>query len=168
MMNKIKTFWLKSKPYILQYSIAIAIPLLVGVLAATLTRDSMDIYSKLERPFLAPPPIVFPIVWFILYVMMGISSALVFEKRHIATDNGRKAFIYYATSLVLNFLWSIVFFRLEASLLALIILIGLLYSVIKTFIEYIKISPIAAYLQIPYTLWILFAAYLNTAIWLLN
>ena len=168
MMNKIKTFWLKSKPFILQYSIAIAIPLTVGVLAAALTRDSMDIYSKLEQPLLAPPPIVFPIVWSVLYILMGVSSALVYEKRHIAPDNGRLAFIYYALSLVLNFSWSIIFFRLEASLLALIILIGLLFSVIKTIIEYIKISPISAYLQIPYALWVLFAAYLNTAIWLLN
>ena len=160
--------WNKIKSYILPYSVAIAIPLTVGIVAAALTRDSMDIYSKLETPPLAPPAILFPIVWTILYVLMGISSAMVYLDREKNPEAAKSGLIYYAVSLVLNFSWSIVFFKLQAAFFALIILIGLLYCIIKTIIEYRKVKPLAAYLQIPYALWVAFAGYLNAGIWLLN
>ena len=160
--------WKKVKPYILPYSVAIAIPLTVGILAAALTRDSMDIYGKLKTPPLSPPAIIFPIVWTILYVLMGVSSAMVYVNRKFNEETVKVAFKYYAISLILNFAWSIVFFRMQSSLIALIILIALLYYIIRTIIEYRKVLPIAAYLQIPYAVWVAFAGYLNAGIYFLN
>ncbi len=167
-MNKIKELWNKIKPYILPYSVAIAIPLTVGIVSAALTRENMDIYEKLNTPPLSPPSILFPIVWTVLYVLMGISSAMVYTNRDREPDAARRGLIYYAVSLVLNFSWSIIFFNMQAAFLALIVLGGLFYCIIRTIIYYRKVCPIAAYLQIPYALWVAFAGYLNTGIWLLN
>lgn len=167
-MNKIKQLWSKIKPYILPYSIAIAIPLTVGIASAALTKDSMEVYSRLNSPPLSPPSWLFPIVWTILFLLMGISSAMIFTKRNKNPEEAKKGLTYYAVSLVLNFSWSIIFFNLQAAFFALIILIALLYCIIKTILEYRKIWNIPAYLQIPYALWVLFAGYLNAGIWLLN
>lgn len=168
MHKKISDFWYKIKPYILPYAVAIAIPTTVGIIAAALTRDSMDIYDTLKVPPFAPPGILFPIVWTLLYVFMGVSSALVFIDRELAPYETRKGFLLYGASLILNFSWSIIFFKLQASFFALLVLGVLLYTIIKTIIEYYKVKPLAAFLQIPYALWVGFAGYLNTAIWLLN
>ena len=167
-MNKIKQLWSKIKPYILPYSIAIAIPLTVGIASAALTKDSMEVYSRLNSPPLSPPSWLFPIVWTILFVLMGISSAMIFTNRDKNPEEAKKGLTYYAVSLVLNFSWSIIFFNLQAAFFALIILIALLYCIIKTILEYRKIWNIPAYLQIPYAHWVLFAGYLNAGIWLLN
>lgn len=168
MRKKISVFWNKIKPYILPYLVAISIPMTVGIVAAALTRDSMDIYDTLKSPPLAPPAILFPIVWTILYVLMGVSSAMVFIDRELSPDETRKGFVWYGASLVLNFSWSIIFFNLQASFFALLVLLALLYTIIKTIIEYYKVKPLVAYLQIPYALWVSFAGYLNAGIWLLN
>ena len=160
--------WKKIKPYILPFAVAIAIPLAVGLLAAFLTKDNMDIYGKISNPPLSPPAVVFPIVWTILYVLMGVSSGMVFIKREESPEVAKQAFYYYALSLVANFLWSIIFFNLGAFLFALVCLIALLYFIIRTIVAYKGISPIAAYLQIPYALWVTFAGYLNCGIFLLN
>ncbi len=167
-MKKIKEIWNKIKPYILPYSVAIAIPLTVGIASAALTRDSMDIYGRLNTPPLSPPSVIFPIVWTLLYTLMGISSAMIFTRRDKNQGEARRGLIYYTISLVLNFSWSIIFFKLEAALLALIVLGGLFYCIIRTIISYRKVWPAAAYLQIPYALWVAFAGYLNAGIWLLN
>ncbi|MBO7195943.1 MAG: tryptophan-rich sensory protein [Clostridia bacterium] len=168
MLKKLKKFWSKIKPYALAYLVAIAIPLTVGIVAAALTRDSMDIYGRLNTPPLAPPSALFPIVWTALYILMGISSAMIYQKRNRYPEAAKNGLIYYGVSLVLNFSWSIIFFRLQAAFFALIVLIALLYTIIKTILEYRKVCPIAAYLQIPYAIWIIFAGYLNAGIWLLN
>ncbi len=160
--------WNKIKPYLPTYLVAIAIPLTVGIISAALTRDSMNIYGELITPPLAPPAIVFPIVWTILYVLMGISSAGVYTNRNINTEAARQGLTYYAMSLVDNFAWSIIFFKLSAALPALICLIILFYLIIRTIIEYYKVKPWCAYLQIPYAVWVAFAGYLNAGIWLLN
>lgn len=168
MRKKISDFWNKIKPYILPYLVAIAIPMTVGIVAAGLTRNNMDVYDMLKVPPLAPPAILFPIVWTLLYVLMGVSSAMVFIDRELSPDEARKGFVWYGASLVLNFSWSIIFFNLQASFFALLVLLALLYTIIKTIIEYYKVKPLAAYLQIPYALWVAFAGYLNAGIWLLN
>ena len=160
--------WKKIKPYILPYSVAIAIPLTVGIASAAITRDSMDIYEKLKTPPLSPPAILFPIVWTILYILMGISSAIVYTKRNLNPEAEKKGLIYYAISLILNFSWSIVFFKFEAVFFALIILIALLYFIVNTILQYRRVDKVAAYLQILYALWVVFAGYLNTGIWMLN
>lgn len=151
------------RPYILTYLVAIAIPLLVGILSALLTKDFMISYEELPKPPLAPPAALFPIVWTVLYILMGISSATAVISRD--TDNMRSlrtSLEYYAMSLALNFGWSIIFFRAEAYFGSLIWLLLLLFTVIKTVKNYKKVSKLSAYLQIPYVVWLIFAAYLNS------
>jgi len=160
--------WKKIKPYILPMLIAIAIPVLVGTLSALLTRDSMDTYSTLNTPPLSPPAILFPIVWSVLYVLMGISSGIVYinrDKAPVAAAAGLKS---YFSSLVFNFLWSIIFFNVRSPLAALVTLLIMLYFIVKTVISYFRVSPVAAFLQIPYAVWVAFAGYLNAAIYFLN
>lgn len=160
--------WNKIKPYILPYSVAIAIPLAVGTAATALTKNNMDIYQQLNTPPLSPPAILFPIVWTLLYVLMGVSSALVFTKRELNPEDAKMGLTYYAFSLIFNFAWTIIFFKLQASFFALICLIVLFCLIIKTIISYFKVNRVAAYLQIPYAVWVAFAGYLNAGIWLLN
>lgn len=158
------SLWSKIKPYIISVGIALA----VGFLASLLTRDSMQIYGEIKVPPLAPPSILFPIVWTILYVLMGISAALVYTNREINPKAADNALVIYAFNLILNFSWSIIFFRFRAFFAALICLIALLITIIKMIISFHKINKLSAYLQIPYLLWVAFAGYLNFGIFLLN
>ena len=152
------------KPYI----ISIAIALGVGALSAFFTRNSMDIYSEVATPPLSPPAILFPLVWTLLYILMGISAAMIYTSRFSSVPQRKRALYTYAASLVVNFFWSIIFFNMRAFAFAFIWLLLLLYLIIKTIIEYKDIEPTAAYLQIPYALWVAFAGYLNFCIWYLN
>ena len=146
------------------FILCILIPLAVGGLSAYLTRDAMN-YNQIVKPDFAPPSIVFPIVWTILYVLMGISSYII-----VTTDNDRKqsALNWYAIQLLFNFVWSIIFFNLQNYLFAFLWLMGLIVCICIMIVKFYKISPMAAYLQIPYLLWCVFAAYLNFSIYLLN
>lgn len=145
--------------------ISILISLGVGGLAALITSGDMDIYSYLVKPALAPPKIVFPIVWTILYILMGISSYLVYKSDNPNKDN---ALLIYGIQLFLNFCWSIIFFSLNYRLLAFIWIIGLLITIIVMIIKFYKINKTSAYLQIPYLLWTIFATYLTYMIYILN
>ena len=119
---------------------------------------SMDI-SNLVKPF-AIPTIIFPIVWTILYLMMAISYYLVSEKSN--------TFGIYFVQLVFNSLWTVFFFGLKLRLFAFIWLIALFVLVVLMLVKYYKISKTAGYLLIPYSLWLVFAGYLNLSIYLLN
>ena len=154
--------WKKIKPYV----ISIAIALGVGALSALLTRNNMDIYDKINRPALTPPMILFPIVWGMLYTLMGISSALVYVKRDEGDDGG--ALKIYALQLIVNFFWSIIFFNMQSFLFAFIWILLLWVLIIIMIVQFRKISPLAAYLQIPYLLWVTFAAYLTFMVYFLN
>ncbi len=158
----------ETKGRIKTYVIAIAIPLAVGILSSLLTMGNMDIYRELNTPPLSPPSILFPIVWTILYVLMGVSSGLVWENKAVNPAKADEGLLYYAMSLVFNFLWSIIFFNLRQFLVSFVWLLVLLYLIIRTILSYRKVSPAAAYLQIPYALWVTFAGYLNFGIWMLN
>ena len=160
--------WKKIKPHLGKTLIAIAIPLGVGALSALLTRNSMDIYGELNTPPLSPPSILFPIVWTALYILMGVSSLLVYNRRETDPSAARQGLTYYAASLVVNFAWSIIFFTAGALIFAFVWLLFLLYLIIRTLLCYRKVSPLAAYLQIPYFLWVAFAGYLNAAVAILN
>ena len=145
--------------------ISIAISLGVGVISGFLTRNSMSIYQELVKPPLSPPGWVFPVAWTILYVLMGISAYLIYTSDSKDKD---KALSIYALQLVVNFCWSLVFFNKQNYIFAFHILVALwvlIVYMIKTFRE---INPVAAYLQIPYLLWVTFAGYLNLTIYLLN
>ena len=168
MSKKIVELWKKIKPYILPYAVAIAIPMTVGLISAALTKDNMNVYDKLTTPPLSPPGILFPIVWTILYILMGVSSAMVYMDKEKNPESAKKGLIWYGASLIFNFSWSIIFFNMQAAFFALLVLIALLYTIIRTILEYRKVNPTAAYLQIPYAVWVAFAGYLNVGIWLLN
>lgn len=154
----------KIKPYI----ITILIPLAVGGIASFLTRNNMNIYEQINRPALTPPDIVFPIVWTILYVLMGISSAMIYLNQGPNSQYSSFALYSYAKQLLLNFLWSIIFFNLQQFFFAFIWLIFLWFSILKMIFAFYKIDKTAAYLQIPYLIWVTFAGYLNLMIYLLN
>ena len=158
----------KIKHSILPYSVAIAIPLTIGILSALLTKNNMMIYGEILKPLLAPPAWLFPIIWTLLYVLMGISSCIVYLNRDINRDNARSGLMYYAMSLVANFGWSILFFNLRIFGISFLWLLLLIYLIIRTVVYYLSINRIAAYIQIPYIIWVAFAGYLNLAIYILN
>lgn len=147
--------------------ICIAIPVLVGLVAGLLTRNSMEVFALVEKPPLAPPAWLFPAVWTILYILMGISSYIILTSN---ADQGEinKAIKLNAYQLVVNFLWPTFFFNFGwyfFSFLWLIFLWILVFLMIRSFYE---INKVAAYLNVPYLVWLTFAGYLNAGIWLLN
>lgn len=157
MWNKIKT-----------YLISVGIALAIGGLSALLTMGNMDIYNEIKTPPLSPPSILFPIVWSVLYVLMGISASLVNQNHNDNFQEARCGLRAYGISLIFNFLWSIVFFNFKWFGFAFFWLLGLLFFIIKTVVCYFRVNKVAAYLQIPYALWVAFAGYLNFGIWMLN
>lgn len=150
------------------FIIAIIIPLAVGGLSALLTMGSMDLYETIIQPPLAPPAILFPIVWTILYTLMGISSGIIYNSQNGTEAARNNALAVYALQLFINFIWSIVFFNLRAFLPAFILILVLWVLIIVMIIRFYKIDKTAALLQIPYLLWVTFAAYLTLAIYILN
>lgn len=145
--------------------ISILIPLAVGQISALLTQTPTNTYDMLSKSSLSPPGVIFPIVWTILYILMGISCYLIITS---GSEDTKNALIWYALQLTLNFFWSLIFFNLQFYLLAFIWLLLLIAVIIVMIIKFYKINPLAAYLQIPYLLWCIFAAYLNLSIYLLN
>lgn len=156
--------WNKIKPYV----ISIAIALGVGALSSLLTKGNMNLYDYIVKPPLSPPMIVFPIVWSILFILMGISSAMVFVNRENNKEAARSALLTYAFQLAVNFFWSIIFFNMKAYLFAFIWILLLLALILIMIIQFRKVSKTAAYLQIPYLLWVIFAAYLTFMVYCLN
>lgn len=146
--------------------ISILIPLAVGGLSALLTMGSMQEFATLNKPPLSPPGWLFPVVWTVLYILMGIASYLVSTSSK--PYRSRTALTVYAIQLVFNFFWSIIFFNLEWYLFAFIWLVALWILIIITAVLFYRISKPAGYLMIPYILWVTFAAYLNLAIFILN
>ena len=154
--------WNKIKPY----AVSLAISFATGGLSALLTKDSMDMYNNIVRPTLAPPGWLFPVVWSILFLLMGISAARVYVK-----SNGRilgNGLGFYAVSLVFNFFWTIIFFNAMEFLFSFVWLIILWVLILFTIKNYMRICKVAAYLQVPYLLWVTFAGYLNLMIYILN
>lgn len=142
----------------------IAIPLAVGALSSLLTKNSMENFAMLQKPAFAPPGFLFPVVWTILYVLMGIASYLVLMSRK-TTGN---ALLVYGIQLVFNFFWSILFFNLGLCMFAFLWLALLWLLILLTTILFYQILKPAGYLMIPYLLWVTFAGYLNLGICLLN
>lgn len=148
------------------YGISIAISLVIGGLSALFTMMGMEDYRLAEKPALTPPEIVFPIVWTILYTLMGISAARVWIASEDKGSNG--GLMLYAIQLVVNFFWSIIFFTLQAYGFAFFWLLFLWLLVLLMIISFSKTDKLAAYLQVPYLLWLTFAGYLNFMVWMLN
>ena len=145
--------------------INLAIPLVVGFSASLLTRNSMEIYSNTNQPSFAPPSILFPIVWTILYILMGISSYIISQSD---SDLKSKAIYIYASQLIVNFIWPLIFFNARMFLFAFFWLLLLLILVIYMIMTFRKINRVSAYIQVPYILWLIFASFLNFSVYLLN
>lgn len=144
--------------------LCIAIPLAVGGLSAILTRGSMETFQSLKQPPLSPPGWLFPVVWTILYILMGIASYLVL----VSGKPNQTALTIYAIQLAFNFLWPVIFFNLGAYLFAFIWLVILCGLTLTAMLLFFRIYKPAGYLLLPYLLWIVFAGYLNLGIYLLN
>lgn len=156
---------MKSRKNIETFIIAILIPIAVGSISTLFTKNVPATYNQLTKPDFSPPSYIFPIVWLILYILMGISSYLIY----ISTSQYRTvALRIYAIQLFFNFFWSIIFFGLQMYLLAFIWIWCLIMLIILMILVFYQIRPLAAFLQIPYLLWCIFAAYLNFSIYMLN
>lgn len=146
---------------------AILIPVLIGAFSAFLTSGDMTVYEEYTRPFLAPPGWLFPIVWTILYVMMGWASYLVFVAEADA-DAKRKALMLYGIQLLMNFFWSTLFFTYNRFLIALIWLLVMWVVIFICGIKFLKIRRAAGLMMGVLFLWTTFAAYLNLSYYLLS
>ncbi len=145
------------------YLKSILVPVLVGAIVGFIIMPFMD-YQSLQKPFLAPPGIVFPIVWTFLYILMGVSYGILKSKN---LTNSEVSGIYYL-QLVINALWSIFFFVFKWRFFSFIWIVLLAISVFIMITRFYEKDKIAGLLQIPYFLWVLFATYLNLSIYLLN
>lgn len=145
------------------YVKSILLPVIIGGIVGILISNYID-YDSLIKPFLAPPNILFPIMWTILYILMGISYGILKSKNLL---NPEIKWIYYL-QLFVNAMWSIIFFIWKWRFLAFLWIILLDVLVIILIIKFYQKNKISGLLQIPYLLWTLFASYLNLSIYLLN
>lgn len=148
----------------IKLALSIAIPVILGFVVGIITNQSMN-YQEINKPFFAPPAIIFPIVWTILYVFMGISFYWINERED---DRQKKAIFTYFMQLFVNLLWPIIFFTYQNYMFAFFWILLLLVLVFRMLYLFSKIDKRAFYLQIPYTIWLIFAAILNLAIVFLN
>jgi benzodiazapine receptor len=150
------------------FVISLAITLIIGFTASLITRPEITgWYAGLEKPWFNPPPWIFAPVWTTLYVLIAIAAYLVWKHRE-NTVNYRITRNIYILQLLLNFSWSIVFFGMHQELGALIVIICLWISILANCIWFCRYSHTAAWLLIPYLLWVSFAGFLNLNIYLLN
>ena len=151
------------KPYVFWIALAEG----VGALAGWLTREGLEVYKQtVIQPPLSPPSWVFPIVWAILYALMGIGAARVYLTP--ASNARSRGLLLWLVQLLFNFLWSIVFFNLQAYAFAFFWLIALWLLILWMTVSFYQVDKAAALLQIPYLLWVAFAGYLTFGVWMLN
>lgn len=156
------------KKEVLGLIIAVAVSELAGIIGSVFTVPSIPAwYVELVKPEIAPPNWVFGPVWIILFALMGIAVFLVW-KEGADRRNVKNALSIFAIQLVLNVLWSFIFFGLHSPSGAFVEIIFLWFSIIATIFAFKKISKPAVWLLVPYMLWVSFAAYLNFSIWILN
>ncbi|WP_190809965.1 TspO/MBR family protein [Flagellimonas sp. S3867] len=156
------------KKKVVNIGIAVAVCLLIGFLSSFATQSSVnDWYTTLNKPSFNPPNSIFAPIWTILYVLMGVSAGIVWSKgfHHVWV---KTALYHFGFQLLLNALWSIVFFGLKSPTWALFVILALLTLIILTMKWFKVVSKLAAYLLIPYLLWVCFATVLNYNIWMLN
>ncbi len=151
---------------ILKYLIpCLVLSLGTGGLSGLIISKDIYYYMILDRPPLSPPSIVFPIVWTIIYALMGVAHYMI----HISHSDDRESAVkLYYVQLLVNFLWPILFFNLKLLLVSVIWILLLLALVVKTGKQFYEIKPAAGILFIPYIAWLIFAAYLNIGVWVLN
>ncbi|ESU29675.1 benzodiazepine receptor TspO [Flavobacterium limnosediminis JC2902] len=143
--------------------------LCIGYFSGIITRNSIEVwYPTLVKPGFNPPNWVFAPVWSTLFVMMGVAAGLVWNRIESDRINVRKGLQFFAIQLVLNFLWSYLFFGLHNPLLALVEIVVLLLMIFETYVVFKKVDKIAGMLLLPYLAWVGFATVLNAAIFWLN
>ena len=149
------------------YGFWIGISEAVGIASGLLSRDGRMVFSQTAvQPSLSPPAILFPIVWTVLYALMGIGAARIYLAE--ASPERSRGLNLFVTQLIVNFFWSLIFFNARSYGFALLWLGLLFLLVLWMTLEFRKTDPLAALLQIPYLIWLGFAAYLNWAVWQLN
>ncbi len=149
------------------YAIFIAATEAVGALSGWLTNSGMKYYSEtVQKPPLSPPSIVFPIVWAILYALMAFAAARIWMSP--PSEDRTSGIKLYIAQLVLNFFWSIIFFDLRLYATAFVWLAAMWALILLMILKFRKIDRLAAYINIPYLVWVLFAGYLNVGVWILN
>ena len=156
-----KSAVIRLKPLLL----SLLIPLVAGGLSGILTSGSMQLYQNIKKPPLSPPGWVFPVVWTVLYLCMGIAAYLIFTSESVYKG---RALVLYGAQLVVNLLWPVFYFNLEWRLFSFVWLVLLFVLVLVMTVCFFRINSAAGYLMLPYILWLLFAGYLNLATWLLN
>jgi len=147
--------------------ISVGVTAAAAFAAAVFSAPSNEVIDSIRKPPLMPPSVLFPIVWSVLYILMAVGAYLILTAD---SSDGKKntALSVYGISLLLNISWTLVFFTQVKFLPAFFIIIGLWFSVFLTVILYYRVNPLAAYLQVPYLLWVTFAAWLNYMIFMLN
>lgn len=150
-----------------QLLIQLAIPLAVGGLGAIITNIGMEEFEQLRKPPLSPPQLVFPIVWTILYLLMGVSLYLTMMA-HPQEKEKKEAYWLYGVQLALNLLWTVLYFALGMRMVAFFVLLTLLAVSWIMAAKMARLRPVAGRLQIPYLIWLVFAGYLNMGVYLLN
>jgi translocator protein len=142
--------------------------LAAGAIGSVFTRSAIPTwYATLQKPFFSPPNWLFAPVWTLLYILMGVAAFLVWRKG-LENRQVRIALILFLIQLVLNALWSVVFFGLESPLYGFIVIVVLWVAILFTALKFYRISLASSVLLWPYLLWVTFAAVLNSSIWLLN
>ena len=150
-----------------QLIICILIPLAVGTLSGLISQNAWMTFENVQKPPLSPPGWLFPVVWTVLYILMGIASYLIIQSDAPA-DRTSPALLIYGIQLFFNFFWSILFFNLEWYLFSFFWLLVLWGLILLMMILFYRIHRVSAYLLIPYLLWVTFAGYLNLGIYLVN
>ncbi len=149
------------------YALWIVLTEAVGGLSGWLSRDGMELYmSAVRQPPLSPPGWVFPVVWAILYALMGIGAARIWLAP--ASNARSRGLLLYIVQLAFNFFWSIIFFNLQNFGLAFIWLAALWLLILWMILTFRRVDKPAALIQLPYLIWTAFALYLNLGVWLLN
>lgn len=154
---------------IAKIAIALVVCLMVGYSASMVTRPSVETwYPTIIKPVFNPPNWIFMPVWTLLYVLMAVAAGLVWDKIKEQNAEVKKALGFFLVQLILNAVWSYLFFGLKNPMLALIEIVILLLMIYETYLKFLKINKTAGYLLIPYMAWVSFAAILNASIWWLN
>ncbi|AIY79402.1 tryptophan-rich sensory protein [Clostridium botulinum] len=155
------------KIFFIPLILSIGIPLIIASFINVIMPYMGELYDSLNKPFFAPPGSVFPIVWTILYILMGIACYRVYILKYRGIDTSSAIFTY-SIQLLLNFLWVFIFFGLRLYGIAFIELLIILFFAVLTFIKFYNKDKIAGLLFIPYLLWLTYAGVLNFYVWMLN
>ncbi len=145
-----------------------AISLGVGALSGLISMSGMKNFESAQKPPLTPPSWLFPVVWTILFLLMGVSAYIIYTNHYADRETKNKALGVYAAQLAVNFFWSIIFFNLSAYLFAFVWILLLLALIVIMTKMFYDISPLAGYLQIPYIIWTAFATYLTLGVFIVN